>query len=721
MLTDRYYDGQVSKRDLEEFPTEVEIPTEFPVEMQDSNDVIIAKAILRVWDVEDARYSPFQAKAIESWDQYHLTYAEEPPKDSWQSNSRYSSYLINVERLVAILISLVDSTPDWFEIESIVPQHQVHINIAKRLTKFLIEHDSTQWKSKLAESLRSAIITGQAHCMVVYEKAGIAQMGQEELAFQPAEGDGPNAIFGLFSGNPDPAGKPFIPNPHIPKIRIDNWPSRDVRLDSTSFGRYKVWQQDMPIGLLYDQATACGYNKDGCQRAFNKKPVSTIRRTRSMAMLEQNLGPDGFPDDPMVTLTFFEGTLPHYQGGDLLFRDKYVVLAEDEVIYGPSDTPWWDGEFAMVSAPLIPVPHCVYGKSFLAENIDGFKDQQQLVNAMLDYCAQVVYGKYEVDQDKLVEEQQRFDLKTFPGQVFYTENSNGQPVVRRVQETEPGTGFFQFLQAFGTTVENATGMSNQLGGASRTRGRQTSGEFQTRNADAGNLFNKTFEEFERRFIAPTLRLVYLRGLQFMSDDMWKAWVTLDKEAILPKPDKVDPAIYQEWAQELDNLANLKAKDRYKKLASFYRAKVRVFSSLADRQAEIEKGQFFIQQAGKIPDALKYIRLDVMMSKIARAIGYDPEEVLNLDVLPSPKSSVDNNTEVFKEFMQPGQEQDDSGFDLSSGVLGMMGDVFNPQQPAQPQQGGPPPQFDPKKLNTGALPGGPVQPSPNPVAKMPGLP
>lgn len=699
--TDTYMDGNATDLEDSGLDLEVELPTELPLTPQEVEDAIIARSILRVWANEDAKYGAIAEKAVQSWDLYHMTWDGEP-KDDWQSDVRYPHYLMAVERLTSVLMQLLDMTPNWFECEALIPQHQVAVDIGRRFAKFLLGHDLTNFRSILAELFRAGLITGQMALQILFEKDGIPIYSASE------EGITAEDILGNFRMAPPGSKKPFIPNPDLPRVSLKVIPARCIRGDSVGMKRYQVWQQRVPVSYLFDQGKAIGFNQDACARAMQKCGKSGLGSQAARESMEKNESFSVFPEDKMVTLTFIEGDLPHYSSQNIIFKDKLAIAVEDELCFGPAETPWWDGEKAIIMAPFIPVPHSIYGKSPLVENIDPFHTQINIINLMIDYCQQVVYGTWEVDKDKLDEESQRFNLKIYPGQVFITENNpSGSPCVRRVPPPEPQAGFFNFFEIFRTTLDQTTGMAN-IGGAARARGRMTGMEAQSKAAESGSTFKTMFEEIERRLLAPTVRLVYLRGLQFCTDAMWTAWVKIESQSILDPATK-DPALLAEWTAYLNDMSTWDAQTRFKKLGSFFRFNVKIFSSVADRQMEVEKAGFIIQQMGKIPQAMEHLRMDVIMRNLARALSWDPDKVLRLDVLPKPGDKMNNET-GFSEFQEVGGGSPEISVpDITGGVY----DMFNPVEGNQPTQA---------QLNMAPTPNSPRSPMPsmvNPVAGLPG--
>lgn len=706
-VTTRYQDGEVGYvREREGYDPEVMIPDTLlglTEDSQSAENAIIAQSVLRCWEKESRHYDPYDVRAAQAWDLYHMTWDESEGKEEWQSQRKFPFYLSQVERFVSLLTRMLDSTPNWFEIEALIPQHQVYMDIAKNFIKFLLEQ--ANFRSTLSEAMRSGLITGQMHTKLVYTIDNVDQMGQEQKVI-----DDTKELSFFKETNLKDGSKPFVPNPDIPRLSLENMPATDVRLDSKGLKRYRMWRLMVPRGELYDLTDKSGYDTEAVLRAIQKAGArdGRISNEEGRRYIEQNLGPDGNPSAD-VALIFFEGTLPHDTSGDLLFKDKLCIVAGDELIYGPAPTPWWDGEGCIVSSPFIPVPNCVYGKSLLTESVDAFDVENETLNLLIDYCQVAVYGVWEQDVDKVDQEKQRFSGKIYPGVLYEVENNgSGQPATRRIPIPGIGADFAQFWQIFTSTIENTTGGANQLGGASRARGRITGQEFQTRNADSGALIQSWFEEIERNYLSPLVRLTFLRGLQFIDDNMWKAWVLSQMQSIIPSADAKDqdPNIVAQWKETLTAMADWTNTERFRRLGSFIRAKVTIFSSLAERQMMLEKASFLIKQVAQIPGAINYLRMDVVLTYLVRAIGWDPEKVLKLNLVPLPSADFDEQgtSTAFGEFTNGGEEEGSDMLDLSGGLMSLL----NPPQapPMQPNMGQP----NQKQMNASPLPGGPSKPT-----------
>ena len=123
--------------------------------------------------------------------------------------------------------------------------------------------------------------------------------------------------------------------------------------------------------------------------------------------------------------------------------------------------------------------------------------------------------------------------------------------------------------------------------------------------------------------------------------------------------------------------------------------VQVFSQNFERQGQIEKVFFALKNLAAVPGAVQQMRLNRWLRKGTEAFGWDPEEMLNPEALSMP------DLEGITLPEQDGEPMEVP--DLSQGGRGVLESVA--QDGAQPPMGG-------------LFPGGPSQPTPNPVGPPP---
>ena len=269
--------------------------------------------------------------------------------------------------------------------------------------------------------------------------------------------------------------------------------------------------------------------------------------------------------------------------------------------------PFWDSQPALVSAPFMKVANAVYGKSPMTENTDAFTSRHDLLNLIMDFFEKSLRPPYELETDKLHPDDRHID-SIYPGQVLRIQrNSASQdPVIRPVSTGDLPTGFWQFLQFFQNTFSEFTGMTPELMGQVRSRGRTTANEFNARMAESGQLMAEIYKGIEEDFLSPTLNLIFMRTLQFMPQEMWAALLMTRKSEIIDS--KTPPEVAAKWETELRKAALWTPVERYTRLAGFFRFTPKVYSNLMERQAMIEQITYTLQTAGRIPQALGAIRI-----------------------------------------------------------------------------------------------------------------
>lgn len=677
----------------------------------DDLDIQIATCIKNTWAHEDAAYRPILARSMEAYNLYNNTYVIDQAKDDWQSRMKMPYCFMTVERWVAALIKMLESGSSWLETESVVPQLQIFHNLCKNLLMFLLQHDMSRFFPMLREALKTGLLSSMMHVMVTYEVDGLP------VATQPLETDEADILRSVLNdfSQPDPAvtkseDHPFLPNPLMPKPVFKIIPSSVVRLDSSGAGRYKMWRTKMSVAEIRATGAQRGYDMTAVERAIfaqTENKMKTDYRHRVETGLAQGLELGHQPWT--VELTHFEGTLEDNELGQQVFKNKYVVVANDmEVILGPIDSPFWDGQSALVSSPFIQSPNSVYGKSPIMEAVDAFFQRHNFGNSLNDYLVRSMNPPYQVDEDVLAKSELVEELILYPARRINV-SANGNPnanAIRPVPQAELPQGLWQYLQWYQTQMSEVTGMTQELMGMPRTRGRITGQEYASRSAEAGNWLAFVFSDIEDQFLTPFIRVFFLRTLQMIPDPMWKAWVVSNIPRILPESDQTPPVIKEAWTKQLMDCAEWDAKKRYMNLGGFFKFRVKIFSNFSERQMEVEKGTFMLNVLSKMPQMMQYINIPEFVRYIVRAFGWDPERILNKTGLPMPDAkllsedqSPDGVLAKLRQFMSQGPEQNQplQAPNLYPDVY----DMFGMGGQSQQDQSGSP------------FPGGPHNPSPSP--------
>lgn len=624
-----------------------------PVQSSMSSDEIrYVRCVEMLWQYEDQVFAPIMSKLLAAWAQYNNLYDSDADKDEWQSKKATPFMFITLERLAGAFVQFIEQRPGWFQGEASVPPMQMFVDLMTKFLGWWLQHPLVDFFSSFEEAMKQGIMTGHIHMTITMEREGITQLGTDSLDTDTEKLNFTDELWSQISpflqnaqggmADMDSSEYPFIASPSMPRLCFTLIPTAAVRLDSTGRERYKIWKTIMGIGEFIQTAGARGWNMQACQDCIGSHS-QYFDRYMNYTALQQGVKRTQENVMHTVELTHFEGNLHDPQTGQPLFQKSYMVVANGRtIVYGPSPIPFWDGHSIMVSAPFVKNPNAVYGKSFLPESVDMMDVRHDLQNVLIDYIRKVLQPPLQIDKSLLAERQfADGDFAMYPNRMI-TIRSNGAPgaqAITPVMTPDLPVGFWQFLQYFQQNQQESTGMNQELMGSPATRLRQTGMEQDARKAEAGKFLEAIWSGIERRFLTPVLRISALRLLQYISDEMWGAWVLGMKSNILPGPKTpTDPATTAWWSDQLDKCATWDARTRYRYFGGFFSWKVSIFNNLSQRQSEIEKITMLMNVGSKIEGFFQALNLKFWIEKLVVAFGWDPSEGLNLDQLPAPNQN-----------------------------------------------------------------------------------
>lgn len=675
-----------------------------PLQEPEPEDVLYAEYIRDIWMDEDQKRAPMREKSRVAWEYYHNYYAADDLKDDWQSKKKFPLMAMTVERIVAAISRLRENNPKWFEIDSIIPNMQIYSNLSRNLLDHWLSHDSVKFSSKFKELIKSGLLNTQMAVQVVFETNGEPLISPSQSLEAAGKAFFDYADLAQFVDNPGASDDfPFIPNPNMPKLRIEVIDPIDLLVDSSGSNEWKMWRTYHTAGQLLDFVDSRGYDHEACKRAILAGPSEMeMHRAESNQRKGKAAGKYHGRNAGQVVLTHFEGTLTDPKDGLRVFRNKYMVVANGEVVLKPQPIRFWDGEGSIVAANFQSIPHSTSGKSIMTDSLDAFQSRHDLTNLLLDFFNLTLMGVHEMDTD-LLDKEEEPPTSLFPSMLVRTKKrGQSQSAIQPIAMADLPQGFWQFMQFFQQQFSEYTGMTQELMGMPRTRGRITGMEYQARTSESGGLMAHFFEDIESNFLAPMLRLAFLRILQDTPDKMWEAWVLSNKAAILPKS-KTDPKLLEQWSKALDECAKWTAKERFIRLGSYFRFRVRIFSSQMERQAEIEQMIYFLQNLAKVPSALQLLRMEKFIPELASRFGLDPEQMLRLEAVPTPPGEA----ELAASQLSTG-DIEDVPFDLMGGANSMFDQAMQGMSPPDMLGGG----------SASPFPGYPADQVPN-QAKPPG--
>ena len=657
---------------------------------QEKHKQDLAACLKRTWDHESSVNFERWDKIAQAWEMVNNNFAD--IRDADQADLRLPEGLMLDKQILGILFAMFEQSPNWWELQTKVPSKEFYLNLCRDLVNDQLDNPRVGWWDIVEEGLESMIVTGHVNTLVAVKYGSTLQLGQGSLKTEDEADDGtPSKLFSLFQPAPEGSSKPFVRNDMLPLLHFRNIPTEYCNKDTSGEKLFHIWTLDLPIGLVFSQAAKLGFDKAALNRARERGFVASDKSNLvSMARTNKSKALDG-ASNQLMRLTFHEGDLIDMDTGAELYSRKYTVMANDcEIIYGPAEIPWWDGEPTVVDAPFLPMAHETYGKGLISENVGTLMMSHTMNNQMLDYLNEALVGAYEVDKDRLTTEAQRTNLKIHPRAVIQVEGSDGQPAIRRIPMGEVSNSAWQVAQALQGIRQNVTGTA-QMGGGVKGRGRVTAGEYNAREAQAGALWKLVFRSIQSKWLQPLLRLSFLRILQSYPQELWTKYVKQKKVQLLGSDQSLSPEQVAAWNKAYDECASWSPEKRIEELGSDFTFVVKVFSSLMERQSRVEKGSFLMRQVP--PELRGEVNMKEWLRQMAVDLGYDAEKILNKSNLQPPSASGPGGPQAYG-------GEDDEVPDLTGGLMQGL-------ETPQPMQGG-------------VFPGGPAQPSPNPVTPPPGM-
>lgn len=617
----------------------------------------IADAIYLLLEYEYERKAETQLKADASWEAWN-NHHDVGDKAHWQETARIPKVWIHVERAVAATMEFLNVTPDWFDIDSVLPSQELAINMVKELIRADLNDDRIGVWGTIEDCIRELYLTGNTNLFVGFERGRMPIMNTEA---KPAEDAGPvNGVdFSFFGKDIDQIGldlgvlkerevddsddKILLPDPDSPRPRLDRVPFERVYRDTSGNNRYVIWTTYSSVGDFREEAKMRGWNPDAVERAISAAgPRSDWgghgNVWRDVVYGEKGPVGDGYTFDYAIEIVNFQGTLYNIDAhGEHIFKDQYVVVANGHLLMDPIDPPFWDGELPIVQSKMGRNPQSVYGKSPIGENLDVFDLQIGLVLLLTDAIQRTLDPTYLVDKSVVRDNLQKKPMG--PG-VVYDALYNGQssPGIQKVAAPEVDGNTANAFQMLNVILEGFTGATQEGGSAPRTRNRMTGVEFAAREQQSSTLIAHFFGNIDKQLLTPMLRLWFLRRLQLTPDKQWRLLCLSRKDRVLFKaPENVK----SQWSEEIDEMAAWTAQERYKNLGAYLRFRVKVFGNALQRQMESEKVTGLLKVVQQSPEMLGALNLPYVFTKLVESLGWDPEEAINANYNVTPEVNADD--------------------------------------------------------------------------------
>ena len=447
--------------------------------------------------------------------------------------------------------------------------------------------------------------------------------------------------------------------------------------------RYIIQTQTMTRGEFREEATARGWQhiEEVCSENTGTGNKSMYAE-RNKSQLEKDLARDPKRLD-QVFLMHYYGMVYGPTGEKLLDEPSYLVVANDRYITCPAQSlsAYWHGCIPIILGGILKLPGNPYYKSLLEVNLDPQELRVELTNMIVDYLNQTINPPTEVDVDQLNNvKPHQLASGIFPGKLLEVQKSNNPgPAVSRSAMPDMPSGVWQGLGLINQSIIDFTGMADSPN-MPRTRTRMSNQEIRERQAASGGVNQQIAKDLEREVLEPLVWQSYLLGLQKYPQDLWKAFI-LRKISELknrtrsippgaggtpPPPIPVPPPTAGKQPQrapepppgapqppqapapvpggtpgqppppesedpdleaKLQEMLNWTPRERFVKLGSQFRFRVKIFTALESRREDIERYAQLTQMAEATPMLAARIKWHNVGEKIVRALDMDPEQVL----------------------------------------------------------------------------------------------
>ena len=623
-----------------------------------TDPAILLKAVVDTRREEAKMRTTSIDQSLRAFAMYNNSYDHED-KEDWQAKYNIPKLFITVERLTSVLCRIREKSSNWMDCEATQEDLQVFYNLVKNSVKQQLDSDAVNFNRESRIGVKSGIMSNMIYLWVGWIEDGVSVFDEASPVEGESTGFADADLSSLVLGKP---GKPSkedskgnaMPGSGMSRLEIKALNPDYVYLDSSGSNRYKILEYRYPKGRAMQIARKSGWDLDACERALNASPSGgsaddSDPYTGSYEAREaEKQDRPGNEKDNMVRVTYYFGDLCDQDSGEVLQENCFGICWNDaEWVSSPVPMPFWDGEDPIVAAPLLEVPFAVYGRSPLTMNLDMFALWNEFLNLMVDYFRSVLLGIKEIDMDMISEWDEDFRSGLFPGKFIRT-NKRGAATqaITNVPFSDIQPGFFQFTGILQKELQDNTLFADAIGGMPRQRGRVTAMEFNKRSTEAGSLIDFIGESLEDNLYAPLLRKAFHRILQFMSPKLWGEFVDRHSKKFEPKLDQSTPEAQKqtqgkldEWKKLYEEVKKWSQRERWDKLAGYWKFKVKVYSAIGDKQMEIEKGTFLMQTVAQIPQAAPAIRWDRMLRYIVRAFDWDPEDVLDPNYVPMPVNMI----------------------------------------------------------------------------------
>jgi len=532
----------------------------------------------------------------EVWDLYN-NLQDFSQKADWQMKEARPKVFMMIESVVAFFQLGLFKLRDWFDVVPINPRNstnRVKAFIVKQILKFYVTQP--EFIDEVLKALKWGFLA-ELFIMKIWE-------GEEKkYTVEPT--------FLHHKKQIDPSLEKDLPTIHQKILRRRRVMYRSINpnnfyldwMSGEREGRFVIEEGKMDISM-YQELVESGLCEDHVDEIINDATGQTLDDVKRLRQAEQVTTP---PSTYFKDFSYHEywGDIVDTKGKAVMRNIHFIIAAEKYIIVKPEVIDFFDGEHPYVYSGCIDVPGSVYKKS-LVEPIAGLaKMMTELINLTFDALFATVLNVFEVDIERV---QNVDDLANGIGPNTVIQKTGPEKVLEVTQVGKvPGEAFagIQFLDA---VLEQDTAISKAMIGFPTSTRRQTKAETQQQTEFTITFFQALVQNIEIKFLAPILKKIWFRVLQFPHD--------------LSHP-KLADLIGEEAASLLNKMT---AEERYDVINGDYEIRVTGLSGLIAKREQLNNIFTFLRVIGRNEAMMAVVDPIKLVYDIIELLDIDPQRV-----------------------------------------------------------------------------------------------
>ena len=531
------------------------------------------------------------------WDQYN-NLQDFTQKADWQSKEVVPMVFMMVEAVKAFIkVSLMKSR-QWYDVQPLNKRNHEQVIKAfliKNILKFWT--DNKEFIYELVESIGYGFLA-ELYIMKLWWDA------EEKYTVEPTFTE----LDGQFKVHSTHDEKELLPlrQKILRRKRLFYGavnPSK-ILLDWTGRGKFTIEEIDVDYADL-ESLIEDGFGIDIRDKLISESQQDLKKATEKRQKEQQAVPPATYRKE--LKLSEYHGDVWDNETGKIVFRNiRFIIVNEKYVFVKPQPIIYYDGQGPYVIAPCIHVPGSTYHKSLIEPIIGVAKQMSELFNLTLDALYATVMNVYEVNVNHVLNVD---DLTNGIGPNTVIQKDTDEKVLEVTQVGKvPGEAFAGIQMLKQMLYENSA-ISPSMWGLPTTTKRQTKGEVQQQQYATISFFQSMIQDIENNFIAPVLKKVWYRVMQFQNEFSYPKLVDL---------------IGEESARLLENMT---PQERYDIINADVEITVFGISELIAKKEQLNDILAFLKIIGRSPDLMAWVNQQNLLVEIMDMLNLDPTVLL----------------------------------------------------------------------------------------------